>query len=128
MEPKLSIEFDVPSLRHGKYAFVFNLEINGEWAGRSCFKLIDDRLLETHSSLEDEFHGQGFGILMYSHGIKYALSEGYGVCSSFRPDAEDVPGDSYMSRKALRLWKSKSLHEKFEIVEESGRFWVKGIH
>jgi hypothetical protein len=124
---KLSIEFDVPNWKHGKYAFVFNLGIDGEWAGRSCFKLIDERLLETHSSLCDEFHGQGFGILMYSHGIRYALSEGYRVCSSLRPDADDVVGGSYMSYAALRLWESKRLREQFEVVEESDRFWVKGV-
>ena len=59
---KLSIEFDVPSINHGKYAFVFNLEIDGEWAGRSCFKLIGERLLETHSSLMGEWQGCGYGV------------------------------------------------------------------
>src|SRR5687768_12147905 len=124
MEPKLSIEFDVPNWKHGKYAFVFNLEIDGEWAGRSCFKLIDDRLLETHSSLEDEFHGQGFGILMYSNGIKYALSEGYRVCSS------SIRGRRFnrMSTDAMRLWNSKRLREVFDIQGPvDSRFWVKGV-
>ncbi len=121
---KLSIEFDVLSLKHSKYAFVFNLEIDGEWAGRSCFKLIDERLLETHSSLESEWLGRGYGVLMYSHGIRYALSEGYQVCSS------SIRGRKFnrMSMDALRLWRSKRLQETFDIHGPvDSRFWVKGL-
>jgi hypothetical protein len=127
MESKLSIEFNVPNWKQGMYAFVFNLEIDGEWAGRSCFKLIGERLLETHSSLEDQWLGQGFGVMMYSHGIRYALSEGYSVCSSLTVASGILIPENYMSTKAERLWRGRRMNEMFEVQLSEGRFWIKGV-
>jgi hypothetical protein len=124
---RLSIEFDVPSTNHGKYAFVFNLEIDDEWAGRSCFKLIGERLLETHSSLMGCWQACGYGILMYSHGIRYALSEEYRVCSSLTLSAGLPVVGNYMSAQAERLWKGRRMNEMFDVQFGEGRFWVKGI-
>lgn len=126
-DPKLSIEFNVPNWKQGMYAFVFNLEIDGEWAGRSCFKLIDECLLETHSSLMGCWQACGYGVLMYSHGIRYALSEGYRVCSSLTAGSGIPVAGDYMSPQAERLWKGRRMNEMFDIQLSEGRFWVKGV-
>lgn len=60
--------------------------------------------LITHSELDPEYHGRGFGTFLYSKGIAWALNHGYRVRSS---------GDS--SSMAQRVWEGKGLRERFNI-------------
>lgn len=117
-------EFDVYSPRHGRYKYVFNLNVGGfdGFEGRICFKEIDEGLLETHSRLDSRIHGLGYGIEMYSHGINWCLREGWKVCSSRH---------FQMSKDAARLWQSNRLRRAFDISceenDENGRYWVNGL-
>lgn len=112
--PNLSIEYDVPSKKHGYYAFVVNLDVNG-LTGRCCLKEIDIGLLETHSHLDDELCGQGYGTLMYSAAIRFAKGMGFRVCSSRHAD---------MTLDARRVWRSRELNKTFRIYKDHERYRV----
>lgn len=116
MTPRLSIEYGVPSFLHGYYSYVWNLRTsNGR--GRVCLKRLGKGIYETHSSMDDRLHGQGYGILMYSRAIRFALCKGFSICSSehveMTPDAEC-------------LWESKRLRREFVIRRDRDRFRVVG--
>lgn len=59
---------------------------------------------ETHSSLEEEYRGQGLGVLMYARAIQWALEHGYRIKSS-----------GSTAGYAQRVWESKSLRKYFVI-------------
>jgi GNAT superfamily N-acetyltransferase len=64
---------------------------------------------ETHSSLNNEFHGKGLGALLYARAIQYALDIGWGVRSS---------GQS--SELAQRVWRGKTIRKYFSIKLQKG--------
>lgn len=113
-EPKLSIEYDIPSKKHGYFDFVVYLEVGGKF-GRCCLKKIDTSLLETHSSLDPELQGKGYGTMMYSAAIRFAKETGFRVCSSTHRE---------MTIAARRVWKGKGLNKSFKIVRGWERFYV----
>jgi GNAT superfamily N-acetyltransferase len=112
--PVLSIDYDVPSRKHGFYDFVVNLSV-GEFEGRCCLKKIDVGLLETHCRLDPELCGQGYGTMMYSAAIRFAKEMGFRVCSSRHRE---------MPLAARRVWKSRGLNKSFKIVRGWERFYV----
>lgn len=112
--PSLSLEYEVPSIKHGFYAMVVNLKM-GEFTGRCCLKQIDIGLLETHSRLDDELCGQGYGTMMYSAAIRFAKEMGFRVCSSRH---------SEMSLDARRVWRSRGLNKSFKIYKDHERYKV----
>lgn len=112
--PSLSIDYDVPSKKHGFYAFVVNLDV-GEFRGRCCLKEIDIGLLETHSRLDPQLCGRGFGVVMYSAAIRFAVQAGFRVCSSPHRD---------MTVDARRVWESQDLNKSFRIYKDFDRFRV----
>lgn len=114
ISPNLHIDYDVPSPKHGFYSFVVNLEVAG-LSGRCCLKQIDIGLLETHSRLDDELCGQGYGTMMYSAAIRFAKEMGFRVCSSQH---------SEMSLDARRVWRSQELNKTFRIYKDHERFRV----
>jgi len=64
---------------------------------------------ETHSDLDDEFHGKGLGALMYARAIQHALEKGWRVQSS---------GSS--SSEAQRVWRGKTIRKYFSIKLKKG--------
>lgn len=66
----------------------------------------------THSQLYSEYHGKGFGNLLYSKAIAWALNNGYKVSSS---------GDS--SDMAKRVWRGKGLRKLFNIRKYTDEFY-----
>lgn len=113
-EPKLSIEYDVPSKSHGYFDFVVYLEVSGKF-GRCCLKKIDTGLLETHSSLAPELCGKGYGTMLYSAAIRFAKEMGFRVCSSKHRE---------LTIAARRVWKGQELNKSFKIVRGWERFYV----
>ena len=80
-------------------------------------KITLDRLTEkpvpqylTHSYLDHEYHGKGWGTKMYARAIQWCLERGYRVRSS-----------GYSSENAKRVWKGKGIREKFVIRQRSNR-------
>lgn len=59
---------------------------------------------ETHSDLDENFHGKGLGALMYARAIQHALEKGWGIRSS---------GSS--SQDAQRVWRGKTIRKYFSI-------------
>lgn len=70
---------------------------------------------ETHAQLDDEFHQMGLGLLIYSQAIEHGLKKGYNVASSSGPSAE-----------AQRVWTSRRLKEKYDVVKLARRWCVFG--
>lgn len=64
---------------------------------------------ETHSDLNEDFHGKGLGALMYARAIQHALEKGWGVRSS---------GSS--SSDAQRVWRGKTIRKYFAIKLKKG--------
>lgn len=112
--PSLSLEYYVPSEKHGFYTFVVNLTV-GDLSGKCCLKEIDIGLLETHCRLDDDLCGQGFGTMMYSAAIRIAKEMGFRVCSSRHVD---------MTRGARILWASRGLNKEFRIYRDHDRYRV----
>ncbi len=69
---------------------------------------------ETHSYLDDYYHGRGLGALLYARAIKWGMEQGYLVRSS---------GSS--SDKARRVWEGKTLRKFFSIKKRKGEqvYW-----
>lgn len=111
---QVSIEYDVPSLKHGFYEFAVNLNA-GEFSGQCGLKQIEIGLLETHSRLDPELCGQGYGTTLYSAAIRFSKEMGFRVCSSRH---------SEMTRDARILWLSRGLNSLFDIRRDEERFWV----
>lgn len=72
-----------------------------------------DEFWETHSYLDEEHRGNGFGTLMYARAIDAALKRGDLVKSSSRTSA-----------MAMRVWESQQLNDLFEIQRMSARYHV----
>lgn len=64
---------------------------------------------ETHSNLDEKYHGKGLGALMYTYAINWALKRGLNVQSS---------GSS--SDEAIRVWRGKTLKKYFRMYRDSG--------
>ena len=113
-QAEMSIEYDVPHQKHGFYEFVVNLNV-GEFSGRCGLKQIQIGLLETHSRLDPELCGQGYGTTLYSAAIRFSKEMGFRVCSSRHAE---------MTRDARVLWLSRGLNSLFDIRRDEERFWV----
>jgi GNAT superfamily N-acetyltransferase len=89
---------------------------NGIERGRVNLRHLGKQIFETHSSLEPRYRGQGYGIRMYERAILYCLAHGMKIRSSTNP-----------STFAERVWKSKRLRAKFQIVRRRYRYVVLGL-
>lgn len=75
------------------------------------------KVFETHSSLENKYHGRGLGTLLYSKAIAWTLNHGFKAQSS---------GDS--SDMAKRVWEGKGLRKRFNIRKVSqkiGNYYIR---
>lgn len=73
----------------------------------------DDRIVgyyhETHSNLDEKYHGKGLGALMYAYAINWGLKHGLNIQSS---------GGS--SDEAIRVWVGQTLKKYFRMYRDSG--------
>ena len=70
---------------------------------------------ETHSNLEEEHQGLGFGTFMYRRVVDVCFRKGLDVRSSLRPSAA-----------ADRVWKSASLSQFYVVKRERKRWRIVG--
>lgn len=62
------------------------------------------RQYETHSYMDEEYRGRGWGTKIYARAIQWCLERGYRVKSS-----------GYSSDMAARVWTGNGIREKFAI-------------
>lgn len=74
-------------------------------------------LWETHCTpgLAPGLQGQGLGLMAYAEAIRFGLSKGRTVTSSYAP-----------SVLAQRVWRSKRLRLSYDVVWIGKRWWVCG--
>lgn len=70
---------------------------------------------ETHSWVDDDHRKKGFGVLLYEKVIDLVLSRKKKIRSSL-----------WTSSDAARVWHSRRLNDKFNIVRRGGRYIVTG--
>ena len=73
---------------------------------------VGDNTYETHSYLDEQFRGKGFGTLLYAKAIQWCHRNGYKIRSS---------GNT--SKEAKRVWKSKTIRSYFRIRKLKKRLW-----
>lgn len=81
-----------------------NSKPNEPSVGHVELERTEGRNFVTHSQLYSEYHGKGFGNLLYAKAIAWAINNGYRVRSS---------GDS--SSMAKRVWNGKGLRKIFTV-------------
>lgn len=82
---------------------------SGNFIGRVTLYKRSTGVYETHSYLDDRYHGKGLGAIMYMRAIKWALEHKCSVRSS---------GAS--SDKARRVWEGKTIRKFFSIKKRKG--------
>ncbi len=87
----------------------------GQWVKNTAAGLPN---YETHSDLDETWHGFGFGIAMYDKAIEYALKNKKTIGSSCGPSSD-----------AKRVWRSRTLRKKYRIKYDKKikRFIVRGL-
>lgn len=82
--------------------------------GRVTLEPDGSKRFVTHSRLDDAYHNQGLGALMYAKAIQWCLDNGYKVRSSYSP-----------SSYAQRVWAGSSLRRYFSIRDNSKNVYSK---
>lgn len=120
IEKEYSNEDDKKSEYSPEDSWVIKLYHNNDWVG--YIDLAYDKrpapfesFFEMHSSLDEEERNKKLGALLYSKAIEVAMKKGIKIKSSLEPSPD-----------AIRVWKSKSLNSKYEIVWKNNRFNVVG--
>lgn len=87
------------------YCQLYDLSKNSEYnVGSVSLERGYGKTFNTHADLGFDYHGKGFGTLLYSKAIAWALNHGFKAQSS---------GDS--SDMAKRVWNGKGLRKHFNI-------------
>jgi GNAT superfamily N-acetyltransferase len=118
----INIAYEVSKLtnRYSYYTYEVTFWIKEKYGtiGRSIgyiglqktrYKIGGIPIYETHSYLQENYHGKGIGTFMYSIAIEEAMKLGLRIGSSKR-----------YSKFARRFWQSKSIRKLFKIRRENG--------
>lgn len=86
-----------------RYGYLINMKWSDQ-IGRITLEKASRDTYRTHSRLDEEYWGKGYGTLMYARAIQWGLEHDYKITSS---------GSS--SEKAKNVWKGNGIRKYFRI-------------
>lgn len=93
------------SSRETIYVYLVNKKKKNKKVGEVRLYHQGDGIYETHSDLDEEYRGRGFGARLYARAIQWCLENNFRVRST---------GSS--SSYAQRMWRGKTIRKYFRIV------------